>query len=56
MEDENVTGEAIKEHYKQPLDRRNVALVCNRKAWLDAQPAPDNHGAALAGMGPLNSS
>jgi len=49
-------GEAIKEHYKQPLDRRSITLVCSRKAWLGAQPAPDNHAAALAGMGSLNSS
>lgn len=49
-------GEAIKECYTQPLDRRRITLVCNWKAWLDAQPAPDNHAAASAGMRSLDSS
>lgn len=48
--------EAIKEDYKQPLDRRSITLSFNWKAWLVAQPAPDNHVAALAGMRSLNSS
>lgn len=49
-------GEVIKKHYKKLLDRRSIPLVCNQKVWLYAQPAPDNHVAALAGMGSLNSS
>lgn len=48
-------GKALKEHYKQPLDRRSLTLVCSQKTWLDAQPAPGNHVAALAGKGSLNS-
>lgn len=56
MEDENLLVEAIKKHYTQSLSSRNITLVCNWKAWLAAQPAPDNHVTVLASMGSFYSS